>query len=500
MHRSLSEILIRIRHHAALLHPIPLQHQHTSSLHPSWTNATASRNPGHASPPLRTPSSRVKLQVSIKDLLVTADESGMRLDQFLEHRLERDPELHSIPINNTLINKWLRKRLVKLLPTAAATNDSATAGHSPMATVTTGTVRTEEGQLWRVRVLQETSPSTTTTTPTASASKDGIVHRPGSGNLVQQRDIQTIGQPCLPLLDWIVYKDERIILLNKPAGVAVQGGSGVQTSIDGSLSVLQEGFPDRPRLVHRLDRTTSGLLILARTRKAAQELTKRFHDGTTGAAVSDDDDGGEEGPESGLQKMYIAIVESTDSRPIVGKMCPHMDEDGDPPKDGLSRLSGHMAFVKQGKQERIEIQKADTDGSEGPVWPSVTDFCIASQSVYKGTCCSVLRLYPRTGRKHQLRVHCAQLLKAPILGDKKYSGDGKTIQTADRSTGRIHLHMAKVALKGWIKDDKGSFDTVEQRPEKQRNFRIQPDGTLIVRAPLPDDMKRTMQRLGLHYE
>ncbi|KAG9322559.1 hypothetical protein KVV02_001844, partial [Mortierella alpina] len=222
------------------------------------------------------------------------------------------------------------------------------------------------------------------------------------------------------------------------------------------LLVLQEGFPDRPRLVHRLDRTTSGLLILARTRKAAQELTRRFHDGTTGAGTSgarDGDGDGEERRESGLQKMYIAIVGSTHPRPVAGRRCTNKDGNVDlSSTDRQSRLSGNMIIVKEGKQERIEIQKGDvdfTDGlarSSGPVWPSVTYFCIASQSVHNGMYYGVLRLYPRTGRKHQLRVHCAQLLKAPILGDKKYS-DSKNMQIADESIGRIHLHMSKITLK-----------------------------------------------------
>ncbi|KAF9983474.1 Mitochondrial RNA pseudouridine synthase rpusd4 [Mortierella antarctica] len=187
-------------------------------------------------------------------------------------------------------------------------------------------------------------------------------------------------------------------------------------------------------------------------------------------------------------------------------MCTNKDGDGDPSStDGQSRLSGNMIIVKEGKQERIEVQKENvdfTDGlarSSGPVWPSVTYFCIASQSVYNGMYYGVLRLYPRTGRKHQLRVHCAQLLKAPILGDKKYS-DSKNMQIADESIGRIHLHMSKITLKGWTKDDDDTdrVNTVEQHPENQRNCNILKDGTLVVRAPLPEDMKRTMQRLGLH--
>ncbi|KAF9279217.1 hypothetical protein BGZ68_008061 [Mortierella alpina] len=431
----------------------------------------------------------------------------MRLDRFLKHRLDRDPELRTTPINNTLINKWLRKRHVKLVPGA---HDPASAGHLPASTVTTGTTRTEAGQLWRVRVLHEipastTGGSTTPTTPSttststitaAAASEDETFLNNGSGNRLQ-RDTETTGQLLLPLQDWIVYKDSRIIMLNKPAGVAVQGGTGVQSSIDSSLSVLQQGFPDRPRLVHRLDRTTSGLLILARTRKAAQDLTKRFHDGTTGAGDNEED------RESGLQKMYIAIVRSASSTSIAGKMYEDRDGDEDRSTDGLSRLSGEMVIIKQGKQERIEIRKDNIDltetlASSGPVWPSVTDFCIASQSFYKGMHYSVLRLYPRTGRKHQLRVHCAQLLKAPILGDTKYA-ESKDMPTADESKGRIHLHMAEIALKGWTKDKADKLGIITgQHPGDNRNCTVLEDGTLVVRAPLPGDMKRAMQRLGLH--
>ncbi|KAF9570096.1 hypothetical protein EC968_002266 [Mortierella alpina] len=217
---------------------------------PSRPNASGFRKPVPplSSSPQANARARVRLHVSIKDLLVTADESGMRLDRFLKQRLDRDPDLHTTPINNTLINKWLRKRLVKkLIP--AATPECDTTENLTTSTVTSGTTRTEEGQVWRVRVLQETPVSTTATT-TATTTTDAFPENrtslyPGSGNS-SRRDIQTMGQPLLPLLDWIVYQDKRIIILNKPAGVAVQGGTGVQNSIDNSLSGTDMSHPIYP--------------------------------------------------------------------------------------------------------------------------------------------------------------------------------------------------------------------------------------------------------------
>lgn len=158
-----------------------------------------------------TPPSSPKLKVVSKELVVSPDESGMRLDRFLLSRLSKD---HS-SINHINIQKWLRKRQIKRV---APVQDQAEGkrgeeeGKTKAVTVTTGATRTETGQIWRIRLLEAAE------------------QRVGAETVAEESDTS------LPLQDWIVYKDDRIIVLNKPAGVAVQGGTGVQSSIDSSLA------------------------------------------------------------------------------------------------------------------------------------------------------------------------------------------------------------------------------------------------------------------------
>ncbi|KAG0097231.1 hypothetical protein BGZ93_003187 [Podila epicladia] len=219
-----------------------------------------------------------------KDLVVSSDESGMRLDRFLLSRLasKGKGKDHPSSINHVQIQKWLRKRQVKrMAPTVdrSQEEDGGEGGEGRIetgavaVTVTAGATRTEAGQVWRIRLAEVLFEQ-----KSVEAKETGV----------EKKDTS------LPLQDWVVYKDDRIIVLNKPAGVAVQSGTGVQSSVDSSLSVLQFENPERPKIVHRLDKTTSGLLVLARTRKAAQDLAKRFHDGSMGH--------GEEVGEAEIQK------------------------------------------------------------------------------------------------------------------------------------------------------------------------------------------------------
>ncbi|KAG0319403.1 hypothetical protein BGZ97_002198, partial [Linnemannia gamsii] len=259
-----------------------------------------------------------------------------------------------------------------------------------------------------------------------------------------------------------------------PSGIPVQGGTGVTTSIASSLSVLQGIYPEKPRLVHRLDRTTSGLLILARTRKAAQDLTLRFHNGTSPGSEDDP------AAPSKIVKKYLAIVSS--AKPI--KAASH---------DGSFRLQGDMLLTTTGKAQIIQMAPSDSSISSlaiKSVWPSLTDVVIVSQNFHSGTYWALLNLYPRTGRKHQLRVHCAQMLHAPILGDLKYSGAGPMVES--RSAPRIYLHMAELELKDWV----ANTEDQASRIQKGESHRITKDGTLIVTGKPEDDMQRAMERLG----
>lgn len=142
----------------------------------------------------------------------------MRLDRFLLSRLDKDHP----SINHVQIQKWLRKRQVKRVTPALDRSQGEPGGEEEegemetkavMVTVTTGAARTEAGQVWRIRLLETYEQKSVE-----------------EGKNVVERDTS------LPLRDWIIYKDDRIIVLNKPAGVAVQGGTGVQSSVDSSLA------------------------------------------------------------------------------------------------------------------------------------------------------------------------------------------------------------------------------------------------------------------------
>ena len=184
----------------------------------------------------------------------------MRLDRFLKHRFDRDRQGEVDAerlgaVSNALINKWLRKRQVKLLTAQEEQQEQgqdqdqdqeqgelAPGGQGELApgdqiiskavTVTSGTARTETGQIWRVRALWEINdPEYVLASTTASdhvSSGDAAVDRRG--------ELHRKSSVLLPLQDWVVYKDERMIVLDKPPGIAVQGGTGVKSSVDESLS------------------------------------------------------------------------------------------------------------------------------------------------------------------------------------------------------------------------------------------------------------------------
>jgi len=175
------------------------------------------------------------------------------------------------------------------------------------------------------------------------------------------------------LINGLLYEDEDVLVINKPAGIATQGGSGVTRHIDGALDALKRGAQERPRLVHRLDKDTAGVLVLARSAKAAADLTHSFRQRDT-------------------KKIYWAVV--------VG--CPRVP-------DGT--VEGAVAKHYGSGGERMKI---DTKAGKS----AVTDFKVISSAADK---VSWLELRPREGRTHQLRLHCAGM-DTPILGDGKYGG------------------------------------------------------------------------------
>ncbi|KAL5707091.1 hypothetical protein ACHQM5_025181 [Ranunculus cassubicifolius] len=190
-----------------------------------------------------------------------------------------------------------------------------------------------------------------------------------------------------------LYKDPAIIVINKPPGMPVQGGIGIRNSLDVlAATSLKYDYPESPRLVHRLDRDSSGILVLGRTQTSAAVLHSIFREKTCGASNDDDDS-----TKRILQRTYWALVIGSPRRT----------------RGSISAPLGKVV-LDNGKSERITI----VDNAETmPSQHAVTEYRVLESSPHGYTW---LELCPLTGRKHQLRVHCAEVLGTPIVGDYKY--------------------------------------------------------------------------------
>ncbi len=216
----------------------------------------------------------------------------------------------------------------------------------------------------------------------------------------------------------ILYEDSDILVLNKPAGIAVQSGTKQKKSLDAMLEVYYEDC--KPRLVHRLDIETSGVLVFAKTLPMARWLTQSFK-------------------ERNVQKTYWALV------------C------------GVPKKSEGIISLPLSKKPDAWGEKVRVDKEEGVF---ATTYYRVIEAL--GNRVAWLELVPKTGRTHQLRVHCAEGLQTPILGDGKYGG--KDAFFAGR-TG-VHLHARALTL-----------------PLPQ-------GGTRTFEAPLPKEFQDTFQELG----
>lgn len=203
----------------------------------------------------------------------------------------------------------------------------------------------------------------------------------------------------------VIYSDPQVIVLNKPSGLATQGGPGITHHVDMMLDGLREGDDPRPRLVHRIDRDTSGLLLLARTPGVAAKLAAAFRG-------------------RDVKKTYWAVV--------VGRPDPMSGEIDQP----LARLGAGPGAIT------IAAERGDEDAQSAR-----TDYEVLDSAARKF---AWLGLSPLTGRTHQLRVHC-EALGTPILGDPKYGG-AKT--HVEGFTDRLHLHARGLVLPhpagGWL--------------------------------------------------
>ena len=198
------------------------------------------------------------------------------------------------------------------------------------------------------------------------------------------------------LRGWVLYRDDDVIVIDKPAGLAVQGGTKTARHLDAMLDGLRFGSEHRPRLVHRLDKDTSGVLALARNPAAAASLTEAFRS-------------------KDAEKLYWAIVVGVPS-----------------PEAGTIDLP--LGKVAGAKGERVVPRE---DGGK----KAVTDFqvldCVGRRAAW-------LALSPQTGRTHQLRVHMAAL-GTPILGDGKYGGSEAFLE-AEGLSRQLHLYARSLRI------------------------------------------------------
>jgi 23S rRNA pseudouridine955/2504/2580 synthase len=240
----------------------------------------------------------------------------------------------------------------------------------------------------------------------------------------------------------VLFKDEHIIVLNKPSGLPSQGGSGQgDRHVDGLTEALKFGYKDRPKLVHRLDKDTSGVLVLARTDRVARALSEAFRHRNT-------------------RKIYWALVAGV-PQPKQGSI-----------KYALMKAPGHGRGGEGEKMVCIHPAKmADYPDAKRAHTDYFTLWFLGSRLAW-------MALEPVTGRTHQLRAHMAEL-GHPILGDGKYGGsnaenmgDGWGAGIGGELSRKLHLHARQLMVEHPITKEMMTFT-----------------------APLPEHMQRTWKLL-----
>ena len=302
----------------------------------------------------------------VERITITAEDAEQRLDRFLKRRYDN--------LKQGQIEKWCRKGELRL--------DGARCKAS---------TRIMEGQELRVPPRPM---------PVQHFSSDVVKkHIPAR---VSDADTRLIRGA-------VIYKDDDLFVLNKPAGIPTQGGSKQLRHIDGLSEALRFGYEEKPKLVHRLDKDTSGVLLLARSRRIAYYLTEAFRHRAT-------------------RKIYWAAVAGVPA-PKMGSI-----------KYGLRKAGGLGVRGEGEKMETVHPRKvASTEGAKRAQSDYVVVSALAKRAAW-------MALEPITGRTHQLRAHMAAI-GHPIIGDEKYGGsgqenlgDGWGAQLGCMISRKLHLH------------------------------------------------------------
>jgi 23S rRNA pseudouridine955/2504/2580 synthase len=223
--------------------------------------------------------------------------------------------------------------------------------------------------------------------------------------LVTESDLTEKPRAAAPVMqgslqDYVLYMDASVIVINKPPGLATQGGSGLTKHVDGMLDTLMYDKKQRPRLVHRLDRDTSGVLVIARSVSAAAALAKSLQD-------------------RDASKIYWALTHGVPAKKK-GTI-----------KGALLKEGGHGIH---GRDEKMTVSE-DEDAK-----PAMTDFMVMGTA---GAEYAWVAAKPVTGRTHQIRVHLASI-GTPIVGDFKYGGTEARPKGAIAD--KLHLHARAIDI------------------------------------------------------
>ncbi|QGX97111.1 RluA family pseudouridine synthase [Roseovarius faecimaris] len=324
---------------------------------------------------------------------VSADDAGQRLDRWLRRLFPH--------VSQGRIEKMCRKGELRV-----------DGGRVKAST------RLEEGQSVRIPPLPDT-----------------VEARPRTQTRITEADARM-------MRDAILYKDDHIIAINKPPGLPTQGGSKQTRHVDGLAEALRFDLDEKPRLVHRLDKDTSGVLLLARTRKMASALTAAMRHRET-------------------RKIYWAVV--------AGVPTPYLGEI----KYGLVKAPGRGAKGEGEKMICVHPREVEsTPGAKRAVTQYATLYRVASRAAW-------VAMEPITGRTHQLRAHMAEI-GHPIIGDGKYGGsgqenlgDGWGAQLGGIISHKLHLHARSFTF---------------EHPETRR--------PVTITADLPPHMAHTFETLG----
>lgn len=360
---------------------------------PRFASERAGRRPPKAEMEKSPPEKPVEvlLPTKVQTVTVTADENNMRVDRFLEARFPGLSFSH--------IQRVVRKGELRVDGKRVDSKD-----------------RLEEGQSVRIPPLKLDTPKAAS--PQSEAAQKTLA----------------------ALKEMTIYEDDDVLVLNKPAGLAVQGGSGMTRHIDQMLEVMRDSKGQKPRLVHRIDRETSGCLLIAKTRFAASYLTGAFR-------------------ERSARKTYWALVPGL-------------------PKPKQGRIS---TFLAKEESEDDTIMRIAQHGDEGASH-AVTYYAVVETAGSKLTWVS---LKPVTGRTHQLRAHMEHI-GHPIVGDPKYFNI-ENWQLPGGLQNRLHLLARRIVIphpRGGVIDataplpqhmqqswnllglDASRFDPIENAPEE----------------------------------